>query len=445
VNPALSIAVGLLVIVLITAATAYFVAQEFAYISVNRSRLAARARAGDRAAAQSLAITQRTSFMLSGAQLGITVTGLLVGYVAEPLVGRALGEILGVTGLSTAISVGIGAAVALIVSTFVQMLFGELYPKNLAISNPGPVADALAPSTTWYLRLFGWLIWIFDRASNALLRLLRIEPVHDVEHSATAHDLRSIVAESREAATLSPAMSTLLDRVLDFYDRDVEHAMIPRSKVDILRADATVGEVREEMAGGGHTRYPVLAEDSEDLLGFVDLNDILATELPDDAPIAQITREPLVVSHLESLTSALEQLGEGGRIACVVDEYGGFTGVLTLDRRRARPRAPRDAPGPRIPGGRRLARARRGPAGRGHAHARPRAARGRLRDDRRPHHRRGRRPAGGGRRRRGGDPGRPGRVRAQGRPQAPPAARGGRRGRHVGTEHAAPGRPRARG
>jgi CBS domain containing-hemolysin-like protein len=331
VNPALSIAVGLIVIVLITAATAYFVAQEFAYISVNRSRLAARARAGDRAAAQSLAITQRTSFMLSGAQLGITVTGLLVGYVAEPLVGRALGEILGVTGLSTAISVGIGAAVALIVSTFVQMLFGELYPKNLAISNPGPVADALAPSTTWYLRLFGWLIWIFDRASNALLRLLRIEPVHDVEHSATAHDLRSIVAESREAATLSPAMSTLLDRVLDFYDRDVEHAMIPRSKVDILRADATVGEVREEMAGGGHTRYPVLAEDSEDLLGFVDLNDILATELPDDAPIAQITREPLVVSHLESLTSALEQLGEGGRIACVVDEYGGFTGVLTLE------------------------------------------------------------------------------------------------------------------
>ncbi|MGC5627408.1 hemolysin family protein [Georgenia sp. Z1344] len=326
----MSIAVGVLVIVLITAATAYFVAQEFAYISVDRSRLAARAAAGDRTAARSLAITRRTSFMLSGAQLGITVTGLLVGYVAEPLVGQAFGEILGSAGLTTAVAVGIGAVLALVLSTYVQMLFGELFPKNVAIASPGPLADRLAPSTTWYLRLFGWLIRVFDAASNLLLRLLRIEPVHDVEHSASARDLRSIVAESREAATLSPSMSTLLDRVLDFPERDVEHAMIPRAQVDVVRETLTVAGLREVMAGG-HTRYPVLAEDSEEVLGIVDLNDLLSTELPGDAPVTEIMREPFVVSHLSSLTTAMEDLGHGGRIACVVDEYGGFTGVLTLE------------------------------------------------------------------------------------------------------------------
>ena len=131
---------GVVVVLLITVATGYFVAQEFAYMAVDRSRLKSRAEAGDPAAARALAVTRRTSFMLSGAQLGITVTGLLVGYVAEPLIGRSLGTLLGGVGISTAVSVGIGAILALAFSTLVQMLFGELFPKNLAIARAEPVA-----------------------------------------------------------------------------------------------------------------------------------------------------------------------------------------------------------------------------------------------------------------------------------------------------------------
>src|SRR3712207_516230 len=135
--------------------------------------------------------------MLSGAQLGITVTGLLVGYVAEPLIGESLGALLGGVGIPTAVSVGIGAVLALLFSTVVQMLFGELFPKNLAIARPEPVARWLGASTTLYLKVFGWLIRVFDQASNLLLHALRIEPVHDVEHAATARDLEHIVEESR--------------------------------------------------------------------------------------------------------------------------------------------------------------------------------------------------------------------------------------------------------
>src|SRR5215217_3743062 len=151
----LSLLLGVLVVMAITVITGYFVAQEFAFMAVDRSALAARAGAGDAAAKRALTVTRRTSFMLSGAQLGITVTGLLVGYVAEPLIGESLGAMLGGINVPAGVSVGIGAVLALLFSTLVQMLFGELFPKNLAIARPEPVARRLASSTVLFLRTFG--------------------------------------------------------------------------------------------------------------------------------------------------------------------------------------------------------------------------------------------------------------------------------------------------
>src|SRR6478735_6747611 len=325
----LSLLLGVLVVLAITAATGYFVAQEFAYMAVDRSRLNARAADGDAGARRALSVTRRTSFMLSGAQLGITVTGLLVGYVAEPLIGDALGEALGGVGVPTGVGVAVGTVFALLLSTLVQMLFGELFPKNLAISRPEPVAVRLAGSTTAYLTVFGWLIRVFDSASNALLRVLRIEPVHDVEHSATARDLEHIVAESAESGDLPRELSVLLDRILDFPEQDVEHAMIPRSRVDVVRAGATVADVREQMASG-HSRYPVLSADDE-VLGVVHLQDVLVATDPGE-PVERLMRAPELVPTSMALPDALRQLAAGrNQLACVLDEYGGFAGVLTFE------------------------------------------------------------------------------------------------------------------
>lgn len=325
----LSLLLGVLVVLAITAATGYFVAQEFAYMAVDRSRLNARAADGDAGARRALSVTRRTSFMLSGAQLGITVTGLLVGYVAEPLIGDALGEALGGVGVPTGVGVAVGTVFALLLSTLVQMLFGELFPKNLAISRPEPVAVRLAGSTTAYLTVFGWLIRVFDSASNALLRVLRIEPVHDVEHSATARDLEHIVAESAESGDLPRELSVLLDRILDFPEQDVEHAMIPRSRVDVVRAGATVADVREQMASG-HSRYPVLSADDE-VLGVVHLQDVLVATDPGE-PVERLMRAPELMPTSMALPDALRQLAAGrNQLACVLDEYGGFAGVLSFE------------------------------------------------------------------------------------------------------------------
>lgn len=267
--------------------------------------------------------------MLSGAQLGITVTGLLVGELAQPLVGEAIGTLLGGVGVPAAVSISVGTTLVLVVATVVQMIFGELYPKNLAIAEPEPLARRLARSTLVYLWAFGWLITVFDHASNALLRLMRIEPVEDLDSSVTAEELGRAVAESRESGDLPAELSLLIDRVLDFPDRDVEHAMVPRSQVDTVAADTTVGELRRLMAST-HTRYPVV-DGAGSPIGVVHLVDLLQYEHEGDA-VTALMRDPLVVPGLMPLPDALSQLvTTRNQLACVIDEYGGFAGILTIE------------------------------------------------------------------------------------------------------------------
>lgn len=325
-----SLLIGVVVVLVITALTGYFVAQEFAYMAVDRSRLNARAAAGDAAAKRALKVTNRTSFMLSGAQLGITITGLLVGFVAEPLIGEAIGEATGDL-LPAGAGIAIGTVIALVFSTIVQMLFGELFPKNLAIARPEGVALWLARSTNIYLACFGWLIAVFDRASNLLLRAVRIEPVHDVEHAASRLDLEHIVADSQVTGTLPADLSVLLDRIIDFPEHDAEHAMIPAPHVDTVPGTTSVATVRELMSTG-HTRYPILDEQG-DVTGVVQLLDVLGTP-PEaqDRPVTEIMRPAVFLAATTALPDALARLREkGAELACVVDEYGGFAGVLTLE------------------------------------------------------------------------------------------------------------------
>lgn len=323
---------GIVVILVNIAGTAYFVAQEFAYMSVDRTRLAARAAEGDFSAARALSVTKRTSFMLSGAQLGITVTGLLVGFLAEPMVGQPLGVLLGGAGVPPEVGVTIGTLLALVAATVIAMIFGELYPKNLAIADPEPLARNLSRSTLIYLKVFGWLIAFFDISANLLLRALRIEPVHDLDISASAADLPRIIADSRDSGDLPVELSLMMDRILDFPKQDVEHAMVPRSQVDWVSPDTTLDELRGMMARA-HTRYPVI-DDEDTPVGVVHLSDVLERLVSGraDEPVSAVMRPATVMPTLMLLPDALAQLTKSdNQLACVIDEYGGFAGVLTIE------------------------------------------------------------------------------------------------------------------
>ncbi|MGW5877426.1 hemolysin family protein [Nocardiopsis terrae] len=329
----LSIALGFLVVLVLIAANGYFVAQEFGYMAVDRSRLKARAAAGDTGAKRALAVTKRTSFMLSGAQLGITVTGLLVGYVAEPMIGTGIGVLLGGVGVPLGTGVAAGTLFALVFSTVVQMIFGELFPKNLAIARPEPVARWLALSTGIYLKVFGPVIWLFDQAAIVLLKAVRIEPVEDVQHAATPRDLESIIAESRQSGDLPPELSVLLDRTLDFHDQTAGHAMIPRPDITTVEEGDPVSRVVELMASD-HSRFPVLGEGVDDIVGVICLRDVLALGDRDLSAVrvSEVARQSVMVPASLPLPGVLDQLREAGEeFACVVDEYGGLAGVITTE------------------------------------------------------------------------------------------------------------------
>lgn len=331
------IAVGLAIILAVTAATGFFVALEFAYTAVDRSRLEDIAAASDgrRAAraARALRICSRLSFALSGAQLGITVTALFVGFFAEPYLGRGLAALLGSTGVPAAVSVAIGVTLAVVVANVVQMILGELGPKNLAIARTEGLALALATPTSLYLTVCGPIIRFFDTASVRLLRLLGIHAVEELDHNATPEDLHHIIDVSRDEGALDEGLSELLGRGLDFSEIVAEQAMTPRVNVHTLRADATVDDAVEAL-GGGHSRFPVVGEDVDDLRGVVGIGQII--QVPRSArgsvTVGEIADEPMLVPASLPLPILLEQMrAEHRQLACVVDEFGGFDGIVSLE------------------------------------------------------------------------------------------------------------------
>ncbi|GAB7043186.1 MULTISPECIES: hemolysin family protein [Catenuloplanes] len=328
------IALGLLLILVVTAATGYFVAQEFGYVAVDRGKLRQEAEAGDAAAARALKVTERLSFMLSGAQLGITVTALLVGYVAEPFLGGGLTELLGVAGVPAAVSFPISMGLALAFATVVQMIFGELAPKNLAIARPEALAKALSRSTLIYLTVFGPVIKLFDLAASRLLRSIGIEPVEELPEGATAEDLTQIIAEAQKEGHLDAETSALLDRGLDFRRLTAGEVMVPRVDVESVSADDPVSRLVERMASG-HSRFPVRGADGvDDVIGVVGINDVLAIPPArrSEVPVREITSPPLMVPESLPVPAVLDRLRTGHRqLAIVVDEYGGFAGVITLE------------------------------------------------------------------------------------------------------------------
>ncbi|AXH97239.1 hemolysin family protein [Ornithinimicrobium avium] len=325
---------GVAVIVGLTVMTGYFVAQEFAYVSVDRGRLRQLAEQGDQPAARALKITSRLSFTLSGAQFGITVTALLVGYLGEEFLSRGLTEAYADSGwLSRAALISLFSAGTLVFSTVLQMVIGELGPKNLAIARPVPLARALSRTTLIYLTVLGPVIRLFDAASNAFLRSVGIEPVEELPQGATPEDLTRIIAESHSGGTLDEELSTLLERGLAFRGRVAEEVMTPRTSVQTVQADETAAVVLEALQTG-HARFPVVGRDIDDIVGVIGLHDLLEVDAHEreDTIVRDLASDAVIVPESLPLPRVLEELRERHQqLAVVVDEYGGFAGIVTFE------------------------------------------------------------------------------------------------------------------
>ncbi|MFD0888185.1 hemolysin family protein, partial [Streptosporangium algeriense] len=227
---------------------------------------------------------------------------------------------------------GLSIALAVAVATIIQMVFGELAPKNLGIARPEPVAKFLARSTLVYLRIAGPVIRLFDSAATGLLRKVGVEPVEEVEHGASPEELSRIISESATSGDLPPGLSDLLERALEFGDRTAEDVMVPRPRVVLLRAERPVSDLVDAVAEHGHSRYPVLRHDNgEEVAGVTGVRELLRSGVT-DGPIERITRPALLVPDSLPLPVVLERMRAAmDDLACVIDEYGGLAGVVTVE------------------------------------------------------------------------------------------------------------------
>ncbi|WP_329218226.1 hemolysin family protein [Streptomyces sp. NBC_01485] len=329
-----SAVLGLLAVLLLTLGTGYFVAQEFAYVSADRLALAREAEAGDKRAARALTVLERLSFMLSGAQLGITVTGLVVGFIAEPSVSTLLRPVLSGLGLPDGAVSGISVVLAFVLATVVQMVIGELAPKNLAIAVPERLAKSLAGSTLAYLKVVGPVVHVFDGAANRLLRRIGIEPVEELHHGATLEELGHLIGESHEQGQLPKGTAQLLDHALEFSERTLDEVMVPRADAVFVRRDASLAEAVELIAKHGHSNYPVLGDHPDDVTGVLGVREL--TALPadrfTDTTAGAAARTPLLLPDTLPLPDAVEQMrSRGDEFAVVLDEHGGVAGIVTYE------------------------------------------------------------------------------------------------------------------
>ncbi|MGW1202300.1 hemolysin family protein [Streptomyces cyaneofuscatus] len=325
---------GLLAVFVLTAGTGYFVAQEFAYVSADRLTLSREAAAGDKRAAKAVKVLERLSFMLSGAQLGITVTGLVVGFLAEPSVSALLKPALDGTGLPGGVVSAISVTLSFVVATVIQMVLGELAPKNLALAVPERLAKSLATSTLIYLRIVGPVIHVFDSAANRLLRRIGIEPVEELHHGATLEELGHLIGESHEQGELPAATAELVDHALEFSERTLGEVMVPRADVTFVRREAMALEAVELIGRHGHSNYPVLGDHPDDPAGVLGVRELMALPAADVGltTAGELARRPLLLPEILKLPAAVAQMRErDDEFAVVLDEHGGVAGIVTYE------------------------------------------------------------------------------------------------------------------
>jgi CBS domain containing-hemolysin-like protein len=322
--------------VALTLGTALFVAAEFSLTALERSTITNDVEArGDRRAKLVQRAHSTLSFQLSGAQLGITITTLITGYIAEPVLARIFGPPLRSAGLSESAASVTSLILALVIATSLSMVLGELIPKNLAIAKPLAVARATAGPMTLFSAVFRWAINGLNGSANWIVRRLGIEPTEELASARSPAELVSLVRNSARHGSLDEDTATLVDRSLKFGELTAEDLMTPRVTVDCLDRDDTVRDLVMASSRTGHSRFPVVVDGSlDDLVGVVHIKQAFTVppERQASTPLASIARTvPRVPTSLDG-DALMEQIRADGMEVCVViDEYGGTAGIVTTE------------------------------------------------------------------------------------------------------------------
>jgi len=324
----------ILISLLLVAACGAFVAAEFALITVSRSAVERDAAAGDRRAAGVLRALKTLSTQLSGAQLGITITNLTIGFLAQPAIATLLKgplENLGLGGAATTVSV----VLALVLATGLTMIFGELVPKNLAITKPRETANAVTPFMRGFSKATAHLIRWFNGTANSILRMFGIEPQEELASARSPEELAGLVKHSAVQGTLAAETAQWVQRSLAFGDRRAHDVMTPRSRMLTVAPEDSVLDLIALAKSTGHSRFPVRSGDGEaQIIGNAHVRGALTVPFEDRhrTPVSAIMVEPNLLPDTVELDELLDILKDGGhQMAVLIDEFGDTAGLVTFE------------------------------------------------------------------------------------------------------------------
>tara|TARA_R110000868_G_scaffold100722_6_gene277135 strand:- start:15948 stop:17249 length:1302 start_codon:yes stop_codon:yes gene_type:complete len=329
------LAQNLTIIVLLLAANAFFVAAEFALVKASGFRIDNLATAGRFGAKLTAVIHRKLEAYLAACQLGITMASLGLGWVGEPTVAAMLEPVLEPFGITGKLLHTVSFIVGFIVFSSLHIVIGEQVPKTYAIRKPEPVSLALAyPLYGFYILLFP-LNWLLNKASGGILRLMGIAEASHAE-VLTGQEIRSLVSTSAEHGEMTSEHADLIHNIFSFDERHVERVMISRMECHVLRLDASPEENIEIVRNTRHSRFPVINGGFDNLVGVVIIKDLFDAMLSGKkdpwSDLKSYCREPMVVPETMPVGGLFETMrSERAHMACVIDEYGAFSGLVTLE------------------------------------------------------------------------------------------------------------------
>ena len=320
--------------VVLTLGTGLFVASEFSLISTDRAQLMADRDSGEKGLDLPIRAVAKTSTHLSSAQLGITLTTLLTGFVAEPALTRMLSPWLTGFDLSPESIRVLAVVLAMTIATVFSFLIGELVPKNMALSAPKRVLKIVVGFQLGFTWVFRLLVRIMNDNGNWLVRRFGIEPREELSSARTADELVSMVRRSATLGSLEQDTAKLLEKTLAMSALLASDIMTPRPKMYSLERESSARDLIELASTTGHSRFPVTGEDADDIVGVVHLKRGIGVpvERRDQVPVSALMVEPVRVPETMALDRLILQLrGRGLQFGIVIDEYGGTAGIVTLE------------------------------------------------------------------------------------------------------------------
>lgn len=326
---------GVVFFVLLTIGTGLAVAAEFSLTALERSTVDANAtQVGDRRSKALQKAHRALSFQLSGAQVAITLTTLVTGYLAEPLIGELVRPLLVHLGLSAGAARAVSLVAALLLATSLSMVLGEMVPKNLAVARPLPTARAVVGYHARFSALFRWLITLMNNSANWMVRRFGVEPQEELRSARSPQELGSIVRSSAERGTLDTSTAELLDKSLRFGGRTADELMTARVQVESLTVHDSINHLIDLASRTGHSRFPVCSQDLDDVQGAVHIKQAfpVAAQDREHVTLASIMRPVPTVPDSLPGDALLDRLRDARlQLAIVVDEYGGTAGLVTLE------------------------------------------------------------------------------------------------------------------